>query len=116
MPKITSDQTIKRTARKEIMATIPAMSLEAQKGNAQAFKMLLQAGGLSDGGGIKINNVVGVDSRRMGDTQADWKFFQKFRGKIETSVLRKELPPPDEGEDPRAEAIPVAETKEEPTP
>lgn len=117
MARLSLEQSIKKQARKEILDSIPAMSEESKKGNVQAFNGLLKAGGIGESGGIKINNNIGIDSRRMGDTQADWKFFQKFRGKLETNLLREALPPPDEGEDsPKAtQTVQVAPAKEEPT-
>jgi hypothetical protein len=104
--RLTYQTIIQNKARKEIIESIPAMAEQAKAGNVQAFKELRAAGNIGDSGGIKIQNNIGIDNRRnLGDTEADWKFFQKMRGKLETSLMREALPPPDESEDSKPGAV-----------
>lgn len=99
MGKLAKRPAIENQARSGILESIPAMTEQAKQGNVQAFDKLLKAGGIGESKGISINNMVGVDARNHGNTEADWKFFQKFRGRLDASLLRKGLPPPDEGDD-----------------
>lgn len=102
---------IKRASQQEVLDSIPDIGKLAREGNVQAFTALQKGGGLIDSGGIKIQNQIGVDARNHGDNEADWKFFQKFRGRLDASLLRGALPPPDEGDD--APKTSVAEVRRE---
>jgi hypothetical protein len=109
-----TNQKISKESRKAILESISAMKDQAKQGNVQAFKALLEGGGIA-GKGINIttNVGVGVGTRSHGDTEADWKFFQKFRGKLDASILRQALPEPDETEDTPEKEVPSVERTEE---